>query len=442
MKQKLQTFFNKSNIKQTLLNTAYILFLFTLLYRFIEQLSVTYGYKSWQISEFLVNYQGGFVRRGLFGEILFFFAKNYNINVEWMIKIVCLTCIIVICVFFVKSFLKKGYSLYILPLCFFLGTHFLSHFLDGYGGFWLKRDHIMFCFLIAIFLGFNKINKLTIKFLFINILAVVAILIHESFAFFSLPFLFLLFFNEYKNRGALLAIALSFVFLLPSICTFLFTLVYSGDMKIVQAIWDSWVAVADQNAAEVNVHSHGMLSAIAWTSEEAFKMHFNVNFLSIHKRVFSVIFWILIIPVVYYIVTNALLVFRKDENVFTNKDKTILSSVLVFQFACLLPFFLILSCDLGRIIFYWVASSFIIFLLISKDKVEKLFPTFLIEFIERINRSLTTILYPTKTTIVLLMLFIGIPANGFSFESIVESSMMYNVLFILSRPFSVLYTLF
>ena len=426
MKQKLQTLFDKSNIKQTLLNTAFILFLLSLLYKFTKLLFETYDYESWAITEYLVNFQGGFVRRGLLGEILLFFVRNFNLNIEWTLKIVCLISLVIVCVFFVKAFLKKGYSLYILPLCFFLGTHIAGYY-------WMKRDHLMFLFFIATFWVLNKINKSIAKFLIVNILVVIALLIHESFAFFTLPFLFLLFFNEYKNKGILQSIALSLVFLLPSICVFLLTLHYHGDMKTAQTIWDSWVSVANLKPAELNESSHGALSAIGWTAEGTFKMHLRANFWHEDKGIVSVVFWSMIIPVVYYIVTNALLVFRKNENIFTNKDKTILSSVLIFQFVCLLPFFSILSCDLGRIIFYWVASSFVIFLLTPKDKIEKIFPPFLSKFVEQVNKGLTNILHPTKTTVILIMMFIGIPIAGFSLLDVVESSVAYHVLLILSK---------
>jgi len=427
MKQKLQLFFDKNNIKQTLLNATFVLFFVTLLCRFGIQLFSTYGYESWPITEHLINYQGGFVRRGLLGEILFFLTKNYNLNIEWTIKIFCLVCFVAVCIFFVRAFLKKGYSLYILPLCFFLGAHILGNSL------WMKRDHLIFLFLITTFWTLNKIKKSIIKFLIINILVVIALLIHEAFAFFVLPILFLLVFKEYRNKTILQSITLSFVFLLPSICAFLLTLHYHGDMKTAQTIWDSWVAVANLNAAELSKFSHGAISSIGWTSEWAFKYHFRINFWTKNMGVVSMFFWSMIIPVVYYIVTNALLVFRKNESIFTNKDKTVLSSILVFQLLCLLPFFLILSCDLGRVIFYWTASSFAIFLLMPKEKTENLFPTFFTEFIERINKGLTNILHPTKTTVVLFMIFIGISDVGFYFRSVIGSSVVFNILWILSQ---------
>jgi hypothetical protein len=424
--KKTQTLFDKSNIKQTLLNTAFILFLVSLLHKFIMQILLTHSFESWRGSEWLINYQGGFVRRGLIGEILFFFAKNFNINIEWTIKIFCLLCFAAVSVFFVRAFLKKGYSLYILPLCFFLGTHIAD------GMYWHKRDYAMFVFLIAIFFTFNKIDKRFVKFIIINVLVIIALQVHEVFALFSFPFLFLLFFNEYRNKGIFQSVILSIISLVPGICAFLLTLKYHGNYETAQMIWDSWVAVANLNAAEITTYSHGALSAIGWESDWTFRMHFEYNFLSRDMLVSSTVFWSVTIPLVYYIATNALLVFRKKEDIFTHRDKTTLSSVLIFQLICLTPMFLVLSCDLGRIIFYWVASSFVIFLLIPKEKIENLFPSFYIRFIKLINNGLTNILHPTKTTLALLMMFIGIPTVGFSLFGVIESGMLYNVLRIIS----------
>lgn len=144
MKQKLQTLFDKDNRKQTLLNIIYCIFVFALLYKLVVQLFIKYGYESWQISEFLINYQGGFVRRGLTGEILLFLTKNFGIDIVWTIKLFCLLCFTAVCTFFVRAFLKKGYSLYILPLCLFLGSG-----ITGYS--WIRKDYLFFCFLYLCF---------------------------------------------------------------------------------------------------------------------------------------------------------------------------------------------------------------------------------------------------------------------------------------------------
>ena len=428
MRRKLQSILDRKNPRQTLLNVAYILFLLSLLYRFIEQLLTSYDYGSWQISEFLINYQGGFVRRGLTGEILFFFAKHFNINIEWTIKIVCLICFATVCTFFVRVFLKKGYSLYILPLCFFLGMGVLEVY-------WIRKDYLFFCFFISVLWLYNK-NSLSIeiKLLSINILSVFGILCHEIFAFFALPILFLLLFNQYKNKRGIILATLS---LSPSIFAFFLVVIMHGNIETAQSIWDSWCAILGKTPSEVDHWNVAGISAIGWTSRWALGYCFRGNFLTVDKGIISSSVWCITFPVVYYIAVNALLVFRKNENIFTNKHKTVLSSILLFQLLCLSPVFVFLSCDYMRVFFYWIASSFAIFLLVPMDKI-KLFPAVFVNFVERINKVMINILPPSKTTLVFLIMFIGICPYWFDIERAYKTTMLYNILFILSKPLIIL----
>jgi len=424
--RKMNYLFNKKKTKQAILDVAFILFVISILYRFVLMLFSPYAYKDWQVSEFLINYQSGFVRRGLMGEILFFFAKNFNINIEWTVKIFCTICFMVCCIFFVKLFQKKHYSLYILPLCFFLSGVVLSN--D-----WIRKDYLFFCFFIPILWFYsNQHVSLTIKLIAINILSVFIILSHEVFTFFALPVLFLLFFDRYKNTGIIRSFIFSSLCLFPSIFAFLLTLYFHGNPDTAQTIWESWTGLFNQAASDVGKS----VNAIGWTSGDTFLFHFNHNFLSHNQGVFSSVVWIIILPVVYYISTNVLLVFRGKSD-FCDRHKTVLSSVLIFQFLCLSPVFLVLSCDYVRVIFYWVASSFAIFLLIPMATIETLTPCTFRTFVERINQKLTNFVQPTKTVLTVFMLFIGI-ANYSFIEITYQSTMIYNILLVISKPFILL----
>jgi hypothetical protein len=424
-KQRIQTIFKKNNLKQILLGIAFILFLLALLGRFIKQFFSVYTYESWQVSEFLINYQGGFVRRGLTGEILFFFTKNFNINIELTIKIVCLICLVLVCIFFVRAFLKKGYSLYILPLCFFLSSGILSNF-------WIRKDYLFFVLFISLFWIYSKNNlPILMKLIVINVLATFIILSHEVFAFFSLPILFMLFFNQNKNIGVLKSISLSLVYLSPSIIAFLSTLYFHGNDEIAQTIWNSWAAFFHRETLYIGKS----VAALGWSSAYAFKKHIILNFFITDHNILSLWVWVITFPMVYYIATNALIIFRKNERIFTNRDRTVLSSVLIFQLLCLSPVLILLSCDYSRIIFYWIASSFALFLLIPTAKIEKLFPLFFIRFVEHINIFLTNILHPSKTTFLFLMMIIGISSYSFSIERTYTSTMLYNIFWVVSQPF-------
>ena len=185
----------------------------------------------------------------------------------------------------------------------------------------------------------------------------------------------------------------------------------------------------------------GAVEALGWSSTDTFIYHLEKNFWSEDKGIFSLPVWIITIPVIYYIATNALLVFKKSDSVFTFHHKTVLASVLIFQFLCLSPVFLILSCDYARVIFYWVASSFSIFLLIPIEQIERLIPSAFLKFSERINTCFSQILQPSRKTLVFLMIFIGISDYFFVVEWAYQTTMIYNILYILSQPFILLKSL-
>jgi hypothetical protein len=424
MKQQIQHYFRTHSAKELLLNGAFILLVIALFYRLATSLIFAFGYTSWQISEFLINYQGGFVRRGLIGEILLFFARNFNINVEWTVKVICLVAFTLVCLFFVKSFIKKGYSLYILPLCFFLGAPVCMDY-------WIRKDCLMLCFLILILWIFNRSNiSNLLKVFVINILFVFILLSHEIFAFFALPALFVLFWWKFQDKGAIKSFLLSATTLLPSIVVFVALLHYHGDINTAQAIWDSWnnpsMTVEHWNAAAV--------SAIGWSKQWAFHFHFFAGFLSCQDGLFNGFVLGITVLTVYYIASNALFVFRKNSSVFTDTDKKNLSAILIFQLICLLPVFTLLFFDYTRLFFYWTASSFALFLSIPTQTVSGIIPDFFGKFIDKINNRLCSILKPAKAVFVLLMMFIGISPYSLIISEIVKTTMIYNVLWILSKP--------
>jgi hypothetical protein len=429
IKSRFQRIFDKNNPKQTLLNVIYGLFLIDLSLIFLVHLFKNWGYASTMMCEFLINYQGGFVRRGLIGEILFWGAKNFHINVEWTIKISCLLCFAAVSIFFVKSFLNKGYSLYILPLSFFLGMGIMTN------GYWLRRDYLFICVLISILWVYNKSSLPAILKLFvINLLSIFTILCHEVFAFISLPILFLLLFSQYKKHGVLRSAAISLCCLLPGLSALFLIMVMHGNEGVAQTIWNSWAGMLNLDTSNVPYP----LSAIGTTALENIRIAMTVNFLHIDDRISSLLVWIVTFPIVYYICTNFLLAFRKNENDFTNRHKNILSSILVFQFFCLFPFFAIISCDWVRIYFYCISSSFVIFLLIPLNDLEKLFPRFFTNIVERINKALISVLYPSKTALVFLMLFTGVPLWSFTMKGLYASTVLYHVSLLLSIPMIVI----
>lgn len=108
--------------KKIFLNTYFLLFVISLIFSFINSFLIVYPKESIGVSEFLINYQGGFVRRGLLGEILLHLHNNLKLSPYYSIITLSIFSYIGIVIFFVKLFIKNGYTLFILPFVFFLGN--------------------------------------------------------------------------------------------------------------------------------------------------------------------------------------------------------------------------------------------------------------------------------------------------------------------------------
>ncbi|MCO5231202.1 MAG: hypothetical protein M9958_08605 [Chitinophagales bacterium] len=424
----LKSYFFKQKLGDLLMTLVFSLFTILLLVNLIQQFSYSHSYESWQLSEWLINYQGGYVRRGLFGEILFLIAKKSpHIEIGLIIKIFSLTCLIALVAFFIIQFKRKGIPLYILSTCLFFAVHFTN------GMYWTKRDYLMMLLYISCIAIYEKVKNIYLNILLVNVILILAIQVHEAIALFSLPILFLIVRIKFYKYSFISSIFLAILFLLPSIFSFLLVIKYHGDFHTAQNIWDSWVLVIGATPSEVDNWSHGVISSMSWTSEMALQFHKDKNFHSESMGISSLPFWILTAPIIYYIASNYMYVFQKDKKTFTNENRTNFSGILFFQFICILPFFLFLSCDIGRVVFYWMTSSFIIYFMIPKKAIIQIFPRFYLNIIQNLNDIADRIIYPSKAIIAILLLIIGIPTAGFSIDFIIESSVIGNILMWLSK---------
>jgi hypothetical protein len=415
---------NKLQILTTnkfLLDLLYILFLIAICRNFIIEMFNDFGLGSYNISEFLINYQGGFVRRGLLGEILFQTRTIVPFDVKWTVKIFCAICFFLICFFFIYQFRRRKYSLYILPLCFFCGA------ID-----WIRKDTLMLAFLIALLWIFQNPAKLpiAIKILLINILLSFIILCHEVVAFFSIPIFLLLFINYFKSKGIFKSLIMSILFLCPTIITFLLTITAKGNLEIAQTIWDSWHILLKQELSSVEYNNS--IGALFWDTKATLKSHFSELFFTIDWGMLSLFVWIITFHIIYYITVNFLFVFKNKNSTFNAEKRTILSAIFIFQFICLLPLFLGLSKDYIRLFFYLTASTFAIFLLIPFDTLKSLFPNFYLRFVEKLNKRFNNLILPTKTVLIMLMFVVGISDYGFSIYQTVNNSMLAQIINILT----------
>ena len=407
--------------KDSYLAVFYIFFIGILIYIFFRQIAIGCYRKSWQINEWLINYQGGFVRRGLWGELILNLYKNFGLNSYVVIISFCVGIYLGFLLVFIKLYTNKGYPLFILPFVFFLGNPIVNNF-------WVRKDVLLVAIFAVILFFSNK--KIIIRVIGVNLFFILGLLTHESIGFFALPIIFLIF---YKNNFYKLAYnkikssVLSLIQLLPTVVVFISCLYYKGSVEVSNAIWNSWKVIKFPIQVDDLSVPPAAIKGLSWSLSEG--LQFTISNVHIFNfGIYAPIAWLLIVVAIYYLLTNLDEINIKKINyskqIYFNKNS--FSNVLIFQLLSIGPLF-ILGCDYGRWIFFWVISSFLIILLLPDKKISNLFPPVLSHLSFNINNFLSLKFSKYKNFLVFLVFFIGFHAVTFSLG-----------IFLASTPFGII----
>ncbi|MDR1789183.1 MAG: hypothetical protein LBR12_02305, partial [Opitutaceae bacterium] len=139
------------------------------------------------MSEWLINYQGGFVRRGLWGELLFFLHRRAGVDPALVIHFIVLVSVCTLVCVVVRMFYKNGYSCFLLPFVFMLGGLWAPAWTLMEG----RRDALMLTLAAAAFWFYGKWlkNNSFGSVIAIWMIGCFAILSHEPSFFIVFPFM-------------------------------------------------------------------------------------------------------------------------------------------------------------------------------------------------------------------------------------------------------------
>lgn len=333
-------------------------------------------YTSWGISDILINYEGGFVRRGLLGQILWFIEQIHLYDVRIAIMIICIISSFSILGVLLYIFKKEGWSLLIIPTGMCIGFNFLS--LIG------RRDFISLLVTFIIFICFNKIityknsikerNKWWICF---YLLSIFQILMHEASFFYTFPILMLLYYNinRISHKTTVKSFKTCLLSFLPIILTMLIVCIFKGNPNCAESIWASWQEVFAAYPSNVtNTIMGAGVSALKWNTTDAFMDHLYWSYAGyISPSYWRIIIVLFNFIVIYYLITRINMV---DMGIYKKKsmDHHFMSNIVLVQFISMLPMFTVLSCDWGRTIPYWVISSLFFYHIFKGNYIPGLLP--------------------------------------------------------------------
>ena len=293
----------------------------------------------WAFTELLINYEGGFVRRGFIGNIIFQLDSD-GILFDTLYFVLFVNFIIF--VFLILLNLRTSSLSHFQKLLFHISI-FAPFNITLFGNFYARKEMFLINFYLLTLLIFRTKSKnlfLYSCFLF----GILALLIHEGVGLFIL-FPFLIFLLKKKNIKQRTINLFNFSML----TLFMILVLYKGNSQIVSQIWSS---LSSEDIVLINNLNPNAITSIGWGVLETLKTTYIVVFSG------SIIYWSVFFVMTVY--TISIVLNQKITEIYIILKNTILNNK---EFLIIIPLFFF-TFDYGRwifTIFYLTFFTIIIF---------------------------------------------------------------------------------
>ncbi|MBQ8542011.1 MAG: hypothetical protein IJ436_00865 [Bacteroidaceae bacterium] len=377
--------------------------------------------EGWNLSEWLINYNDGFVRRGLWGEGLLYLYNCYNLDIIQNIYLITIISTIALILFTIYFFWKKGLSVFLLPSILFFGSYTMYSITS------FRRDALMLLLIFLALYFYKKWiegeKKRWIYYILLSLTGIFVILTHEASFFCFVPFIAFDHYVRNKNRLLVQRAASTVFFILPILLTMGCACIFKGNEEIANNIWNSYTPYFHEKFGEMLPIGDGV-EALSWSTGQAIRLHVRLNFLILLPgNIPSVFAWCIIFFLAFYLMMNVNKI-RLFEHERENIDNEHLATILFIQLAGMSPLFAVLSCDYGRLFVYWSLTSFYIFAHFGKE----VYPVFSTAS-KKINKIYNKNLFRTTWFYVMVSITIVLPFWGF--KDPLRTSVIGNIIYLI-----------
>lgn len=375
--------------------TAYTLFFVYSIFEFGMNYPLNYG-----LSEFTINYEGGFVRRGLLGQLILWIASTTGISPRVVVGALCLLSFAFVVYYMVHNFLSHGICWWILPTSYVFVSAMICI---------VRKDFLIISiFILTLWLyrhtQWNKWARLAI----VATLVTMCTLIYEGISFIIIPATAILLLSDRQIQAPLWAKLCTIA--VPCIA-FAACSIAHGDAATAEAIHQSW-RQWDGEMININEHSWS-LRALSW--DIPFALHVNESVLMYNNYVSywpKLLYRISVVLLTLYIGSRYLFTMTRHKPDADNVRSQF--SVLFFViFLCMSPLWLGLSCDFGRLVMQLMIISFATWWSMSPEQRQSLFPRPVNNVVGRFNHAVDAVIPNRPATITILLLFTGISPTFF-----------------------------
>lgn len=376
------------------------------------------------VRDSLYNFAGGFIRRGLGGEILFFIQDRLHIPMARTLYLISAAAYFFLVWIVTRAFLKKGYGWNVLIMSFALGGVLI------YGFDASRRDFVELALFALVLLAYRR---MPFKWWVVpaNVLIMLGIALHEATFFFTVPILILISNRRVDN------IVKSVCLWLPSVLTFLLCCVFKGTPEAFGPIAERAMQYAPQCFPGGEMPD--LLTYVGKNAGDVFQMHIRYNFSGV-KYLGSIpvpayvltLFYFVYIP---YITVAMLISFTPGGLQASVRDR--LLRIIVFQFVCLVPMFTVLSCDIGRVATYWILSSLLVWLFAGDRDSERLLSR-AGRGVDALSDRIFSHYVPGRFLLMVLMLTVGVVYFSREPSAVFTSSLGGRVVFVIEKYMDVI----
>lgn len=297
------------------------------------------SYQEYCVSDWLINYRGGFVRRGFLGQLFWDAFRIFPFDVRKFILSLPFIFSPILLIILLKIFHQRRWSPIVLfTFCCFGATFFSPN---------IRRDYWVLIMVFAIFFMASRwiSNRRRIFLWGYLLLSTLTIISYEPVIFIFLP----IFFFVIKKR--------LLVWLLTPVV--FATFLSKGNAETAQVIWQSWEPLFEAYPAGDDNNMGLGVEALGWRLLPTMLFHLRMAYIGLKPSFMTLPLTIYLLAGTYYLMTHFSVVRFPIWKTHPYSDRA-LSNVLIFQTLSMLPMFTILSCDWGRNITLTCISTFLL----------------------------------------------------------------------------------
>lgn len=345
------------------------IFLLLITIYFIYLLNYPQIITKWVVADLLINYEGGFVRRGLLGQINLFFENTFKFP-KLLIAVIITSFILFFNIFITYFRIYKNKNYFFLFLIIFLSPATFLFYIYDTNAFLRKDVFIIFTFILHCFyIQFNYTTKYFIKNyrkkLFILITALTIVTLIYEVQFILLPFHIMLSYSIIRNFRVII-----FFYSVPLIIFFL-SFIYKGSFLVAENIRNSLQHYPTDIIYQLYNPIHWLEGNLNLAIGGSLKLIFFYSYIQIIELIIAIFLSVIVFYSILSIYFNKFILENKNLKVINLKF--IKKNSYKFILVCFFCFFFI-GFDTGRaihILSMHIISLFLIF--IPKENSKTIF---------------------------------------------------------------------